>query len=536
LYGGPFYCEVGFMTEPQPQDAPVIDQTDVIAFLADPSAYDGGEVERIDTHASIVFLTGTRAFKLKRAVRYRFLDYSTLELRQRYCEREVAINRRTAPALYDGVVAVVRRPDGGLALGGTGTPVEYLVAMKRFDEAGLFSNLADTGGLDARLIIDAVDEAIALHDSAELVQPGEASGGGAAGLHRVIADNAADLADYRDLFGADAVEAYTAAVESAFAGVANLLDQRAAAGFVRHCHGDMHLANICTFEARPTLFDAIEFSETIARIDTLYDLAFLLMDLDVRGLAPFANRAFNRYMARNRDVAASIAGLSALPLFMSVRATIRAIVAALTAAKIDDAGAEAVRARARDYLSAAQQYLEPSQPTLTAIGGASGTGKSAVAIELAPGIGGAPGALILRTDEIRKQLAGLRDDERLPPAAYTAAHHAAVYAEMQARAAASLAAGRSCILDAVHGRADERMAARQLAERHGASFAGVWLDAPRERLLERVSSRQNDPSDAGVTVVQRQLAAGFGDIDWPLVDADQPLDKVVRAARKLIAR
>lgn len=513
------------------------DQADVIAFLADPASHGNGvsEVERIDTHASVVFLAGTRAFKLKRAVRYPFLDYSTLELRRHYCEREVAINRRTAPALYDGVVPVVRRQDGSLSLGGTGTPVEYLVAMQRFDAAGLFSHLADTGGLNAKLITNAVDELIGLHDSADVMRPGEPSGGGAAGLHRVIADNAAELADYGDLFGADAVEVYTKAVEREFAGAAGLLDQRAAAGFVRHCHGDLHLANICMFEGRPTLFDAIEFNEALACIDTLYDFAFLLMDLDVRGLAPLANRAFNRYMARNKDVMASLAGVAALPLFLSVRAAIRAIVAALTVAKIDDASAETVRARARDYFSAAQRYLTPSQPTLMAIGGASGTGKGAVAIKLAPEIGSAPGALVLRTDAIRKQLAGLRDDERLPPSAYTSKHHAAVYAEMQARAAASLDAGRSCILDAVHGRSGERTRARQLAEQHGAAFAGVWLDAPQECLLERVTGRRNDPSDAGAEIVLRQLAAGFGDIDWPRVDTDQSLDKVVRTVREKTA-
>ena len=522
------------MTGQPPQGSIVFDQVDIITFLADPSAYgsDVAVVERIDTHASVVFLAGARAFKLKRAVRYPFLDYSTLELRRHYCEREVAINRRTAPALYEGVVPVVLRQDGGLAFGGTGTPVEYLVAMKRFDGAGLFSHLAETGGLNANLISDAVDEVIGLHESADVVRPDGPSGGGAAGLHRTIAENTAELADYRDLFGADTIETYTAAVERAFASVADLLDRRATAGFVRRCHGDMHLANICMFEGRPTLFDAIEFSEPLACIDTLYDFAFLLMDLDVRGLAPFANRAFNHYMARNSDVMASIAGVAALPLFMSVRAAIRAIVSALTAAKLDDAGAEAVRAAARDYLSAAQRYLAPCQPTLMAVGGASGTGKSAVTAKLAPEIGGAPGALILRTDEIRKQLAGLRNDERLPPSTYTPKHHEAVYAEMQARAAASLAAGRSCILDAVHGRAGERVQARQLADRHDAAFIGVWLDASQERLLERVAGRQNDPSDAGTKVVLRQLAAGFGDVDWPRFDSDQPLDSVVRAVRE----
>jgi aminoglycoside phosphotransferase family enzyme/cytidylate kinase len=519
------------------QNDTVVDQADIIDFLADPSAYGGGvaNVERIDTHASVVFLAGARAFKLKRAVRYPFLDYSTLELRRDFCEREVAINRRTAPALYEGVVPVVLRQDGGLALGGTGTAVDYLVAMRRFDDAGLFSQLAETGGLDVDLIVQAVDEVIALHGGAEVVQAGEPSGGGAAGLYGTIANNAAELTAYSDLFGADPVADYTAAAEDAFARATDLLDRRAATGFVRHCHGDLHLANICLFEGRPTLFDAIEFSEAFACIDTLYDFAFLLMDLDVRGLDSPANRAFNRYMARNSEGAASIAGVAALPLFMSVRAAIRAIVSALTAAKLDHSAAIAARDTARDYFSAARRYLEPSRPRLMAIGGASGTGKSAVALALAPEISGSPGALVLRTDEIRKQLAGLRDDETLPPSAYTAERHAAVYQEMQARAAASLAAGRSCILDAVHGRPDERLQARQVAERHGAAFTGIWLEAPEERLFERVTSRQNDPSDAGAEVVRRQLAAGFGAIDWLRVDADQPLDRVVGAARKFMA-
>ncbi len=524
------------MTGPPSQGPTDIDQAEIIAFLADPAAHGGGveAVERIDTHASVIFLAGARAYKLKRAVHYPFLDYSTLELRRQFCEREVAINRRTAPTLYDGVVPVVRRQDGSLALGGAETPVEYVVAMQRFDEAGLFSNLAEAGSLDDSLIIEAVDEVIEFHNSAEVVRPKTPEGGGTAGLHRTITDNGAELKEFSELFGADIVADYTAAMESAFARAADLLVQREAAGFVRHCHGDLHLANICTFEGRPTLFDAIEFSEAIACIDVLYDFAFLLMDLDVRGLAPLANRAFNRYMARTSDAMAAIAGTAALPLFMSSRAEIRAIVAALTVAKVDDAGAAAARAAARDYLAAAQRYLEPSKPILMAIGGASGTGKSAVALALAPEIGGSPGALVLRTDEIRKQLAGLRDDEALPPSAYTPAHHAAVYGEMQARASASLAAGRSCILDAVHGQPAERDQARRVAEQHGATFAGIWLDAPEERLLERVAARRGDPSDAGGEVVRRQLAAGFGDIDWPRVDAGRPLDLVVRAVRRHI--
>ncbi len=526
------------MTGVSSQNAAAFDQAEVIAFLSDPSAYgdDSVEIERIDTHASVVFLAGAQVFKLKRAVRYPFLDYSTLELRRRYCEREVAINRRTAPNLYLGVAPVVVDQNGNLAISGAGTPVEYLVAMRRFDGAGLFSQLADDGNLDSNLIGDAVDQVIALHDSAEVAMPGTVSGGGAAGLHNVIADNAVELIAHAGLFGRETVETYNAAVEDALSCAADLLDQRAKTGFVRHCHGDLHLANICMFEGQPTLFDAIEFSDTIARIDTLYDFAFLLMDLDVRGLTRHANRAFNHYMAHNKDGVATIVGLASLPLFMSVRAAVRAVVSALTADRsaASSEEARAARAAAIGYLTAAQRYLEPSEPILLAIGGASGTGKSAVAAALAPEIGVPPGALVLRTDEIRKQLAGLRDHEHLPSSAYTPEHHDAVYAEMRARAEAALAAGRSCILDAVHGRPNERAQAQQLAERHQTAFAGIWLEAPAERLLERVATRHNDASDAGVDVVRQQLAAGFGEIGWPHIDASRPLRQVVRTIRSRI--
>lgn len=522
------------MTGPPSQSSPGADQAEIIAFLADPSAYGSGvdAVERIDTHASVIFLAGPRVYKLKRAVHYPFLDYSTLERRRDFCQREVAINRRTAPNLYDGVVAIVRAQDGSLALGGTGTPVEYVVAMRRFDEAGLFSNLAEAGQLNESLIIEAVDAVIDLHDCAAVVRPASPDDGGTAGLYRTITDNCAELAEFGEIFDDSVIETYTRALESAFARATDLLEQREDAGFVRHCHGDLHLANICTFAGRPTLFDAIEFSEAIACIDVLYDFAFLLMDLDVRGLAPLANRAFNRYLGRTDDVIPAIEGTALLPLFLSVRAQIRALVSALTAAKLDAAGAAAARAEAQNYLSAAQRYLAPSRPALIAIGGASGTGKSAVALALAPEIDGVPGALVLRTDEIRKQLAGLRDDESLPPSAYTPEHHAIVYGEMYKRASASLAAGRTCILDAVHGRLAERTKARQLAQEHGATFAGIWLDAPEERLLERVTTRRGDASDAGGEVVRKQLATGFGDIDWPRIDADQPLQTVVRAVRR----
>ena len=294
----------------------------VLEFLAASASHGGTPVTRIDTHAASVFLAGERALKIKRAVRFPFLDYSTLEKRKAACQAEIEVNRPFAPAIYRGVVAITRGPDG-LAIGGSGAPVEWAVEMRRFDEAKTLDHLAERGGIDERLA-DALGRAVA---KAHAAAP--AGSGFVEELDEVIAQNDAELRAC-DLFETPQVVVLSAATRTAFARVRPLLEQRERAGLVRRCHGDLHLGNIVLLEGQPTLFDAIEFDPRIATGDVLYDLAFLLMDLIERGLGAAANIVFNRYLTETRRDD-DLDALAALPLFLSLRAAIRAKVTAARA-------------------------------------------------------------------------------------------------------------------------------------------------------------------------------------------------------------
>jgi aminoglycoside phosphotransferase family enzyme len=293
------------------------DQTAVIDFLALPTTHGNATVERIDTHSAIVFLAGTRAYKLKRAVRFDYLDFSTVERRRASCEAEVRLNRRTAPTVYRGVVAVTREPDGSLAIDGAGTAVDWLVEMTRFAQDALFDRLAASGRLDLELMPPLADAIASFHAAAER----RGDHGGKTGMKWVIEGNAAGFAEY----GAACLEASACrrVIEGAFRELdrrTSLLDARRESGFVRQCHGDLHLRNIVLLDGRPTLFDGVEFNDEISCTDVLYDLAFLLMDLWRRRLPQHANAVWNRYLVEAGD----LEGIPLLPLFLSCRAAVRA--------------------------------------------------------------------------------------------------------------------------------------------------------------------------------------------------------------------
>jgi aminoglycoside phosphotransferase family enzyme len=300
------------------------DQGAVIAFLGELADKEGGSQERIDTHAAIVFLGGGTAWKLKRSIWFPFLDFSTLEKRHAACEAEVRLNRRTAPDIYLGCQPITRRADGTLALAGEGEAIDWVVVMRRFDQNLLFDRLAERGALTPDHITELADEIAEFHGAAEQ-RPGF---GGAEAIRWIVNDNIEEFAAMSETFGVVAVNALKHLSDDALAKCAGLLDERREAGFVRHCHGDLHLRNIFLWEGRPTLFDCLEFDENLACIDMLYDLAFLLMDLEHRGRRDFANLALNRYLQRTGD----LGGLVAMPLFLSCRAAIRAKVEASGAA------------------------------------------------------------------------------------------------------------------------------------------------------------------------------------------------------------
>lgn len=480
------------------------------------------DARRVDTHASTVVLAGEEAYKLKRALDLGWMDFSTLEKREAACRRELALNRRTAPDLYLDVVPVYAAGDG-FSFEGSGTPVEWLVLMRRFDEDCRFDRLLAAGRLDAGLAERLADHIAAFHGAAE-VCPDD---GGHALIAGVLRENTRDLAAHDAVIDQTLSTALAEASETALRLQRPLLEARRAGGWVRRCHGDLHLANIVLWQGEPTLYDCIEFNEGFSRIDLFYDLAFLLMDLDRFGRRDLANLVLNRWLMDP----AQLPGLALLPLFLSVRAAVRAKVTAMAAGLAPAERRAPLTAEARDYAERAFAYLSPPPPRLVAVGGFSGSGKSSLAKVLAPLLGPAPGALVVRSDVVRKRLFGVPPEQPLPVEAYSPDWHRRVAKAMLAQAEAALTAGQAVILDAVHGQAATQEETEVLAQRLSVPFTGLWLSAPREVLLARVAARRGDASDATVEVVERQLAAGEPQSGWLRLDATGSLAEVLERAK-----
>ncbi|MDP1669610.1 AAA family ATPase [Phaeovulum sp.] len=502
------------------------DQREVVRFLTDPTTYGGIPVLVVETHGAYVFLAGEQAIKIKRAIRYEYMDLSTLGLRKRMLRREFALNRATAPRIYREVVAITRRADGNLELGGTGTVVEWALRMWRFPAADELSVIAERGAFSDALADDLGSAIFAYHGKTP-----RREADGARLIGDILDELDAAFAGMHAELGAQAVAAFHAGSRAHLAAFAPRLNRRAAEGHVRRCHGDLHLRNLVLLDGVPTPFDALEFSETLGTCDVLYDLAFLIMDLRHRALPGAANIVLNSYLLA--AAGAEDAGLAALPLFITVRAAIRAMV-----------GVQAHRAfhnprrltedDARQYLAEALAALAPAAPRLIAVGGVSGTGKSTLSRALAPQIGAAPGAVHLRSDLERKAMAGVAPRDHLSPGWYSRTSREQVYRRMFSRARRVLAAGHCVLLDATFLDRGARDAAASLARELAVPFTGLWLEAGRETLLGRVGARIDDASDADAAIVRQQLALDPGQNDWQRVNAEGPFAKVLaRAATAL---
>ena len=501
------------------------DQTHVIEFLSAPSAHGGSGVERIDTHTAVVFLAGPVALKLKRAVRFDYLDFSTVARRKDMCEAEVRLNRRTAPTLYRDVVPVTRDIDGSLAVNGLGTAVDWLVRMNRFSQENLFDRLAERHALELAVMAPLATAIARFHASTDH----RFDHGGHAGMQWVIDGNDAGFREFgATVFDSDTRDRVTQAAAAELTRRADELDARRRAGCVRQCHGDLHLRNVVLLDGTPTLFDAVEFNDEIACIDVLYDLAFLLMDLWHRRLPAHANAVLNRYLSESRDWQ----GLSLLPLFLSCRAAVRAKTSA-TAVNLqrDPDGARRLQQAAREYLDMADRLLHREEACIIAIGGFSGSGKSTLARGLAPLLGRIPGAVVLRTDEIRKQLRGVSALDHLGADDYTQRASESVYAAVRRRTSMTVRAGHSVVVDATFSDARERAAVEHVAADTSVPFVGLWLDADASTLTSRVASRERDASDATADVVRQQLEQGAGTVHWCRLDASGTPDSVLERAR-----
>ena len=475
-----------------------------------------GQAERvIETSCAWVFLSGARALKVKKPVDMGFLDFTTPDKRRWALERELAFNHEYSPDIYSAVQPISRTRKGRLELSTDGEIVDWALEMRRFPDDAVLSFHPDR-------VDGAMAEALGrLIARSHIAAPVNRNGGGIRAMGYTLSTNAEQLRALGPRLAPDAAATGQLIADSARALEANatLLNARAELGFARRCHGDLHLGNILIENGSLKLFDCIEFNDTLSEIDTLYDFAFLVMDLDFRGRREAANRALNGYLDEAaRGLPDSLwNGLAAFPLMLSARAAVRSHVAAHSG---DDA-------TGRRYFAAAGDYLRPTRPRLFAIGGLSGTGKTTLARALAPRIAGAPGAVILRSDEIRKRLWSVGPLERLPPAAYKPAASEAVHREMFAKAATLLRAGRSVVLDATFIEASRRDEALSVALTAGVPFQGVWLERNMRQLHERLEKRRDDASDATTAVLDAQQTLDPGEIVWPRLSASDDIEKLL---------
>jgi aminoglycoside phosphotransferase family enzyme/predicted kinase len=475
------------------------EQAEIAAFLRNLAGSDP-----LETHISLVFIGADTVWKLKKAVRLAFLDFTSLAARRRFVLRELELNRSAAPGLYRDAVPAIRRPDGTLGFGEVddSTAIDWVLRMARVPYGDFLDEIAAAGRLTPRLL-DALGDTVAMFHSK---LPAARGTDPAAAMHSVALGNAQSALDaglpLSDVFG------WRKQIIDALDGIASWLMQRGSDGFVRRAHGDLHLGNLCLWDGKPVPFDALEFDEAMATIDLGYDLAFLLMDLDRRVTRPAANRVLNRYVARTGDAALT----RGLPAFLSLRAMIRAHVEA----KRGDASVAA------SYLTAALDYLRPQRPIVLAIGGLPGTGKTTLARALAPGLGSAPGALVVRSDEIRKRQHRAPPEQRLPQSAYSEAASEAVLSELTALVAEAAKGGHAVIADATF--IDPRHRSMVASAAHAATvpFVGLWLHAPLEVLEARIAARDHDASDATIAVLHAASRGNPRAVDWIAVEAGEP--------------
>ncbi len=483
-------------------------QTEAAKFLRDLVGADP-----VETHISLVFVGADTVWKLKKAVRLAFLDFTSLDARHRFALRELELNAPAAPGLYRDVVPIVRAADDTLTLGDaydtTRPVVDWVLRMARVPAGDFLDAIVAADRLTPALL-DALGDAVAAYHHA---LPPVTDIDPAAAMRDVTRGNVQSALDAG--LPADAVQDWQNRLLTALDDIAPWLAERSRSGFVRRAHGDLHLGNLCLWHGKPVPFDALEFDEGMATIDLGYDLAFLLMDLDQRVSRGAANHALNRYVARTGDAALT----HGLPVFLSLRAMVRAHV-------------ESKRAHAADasrYLSASARYLRAESPVVVAIGGLPGTGKSTLARALAPTLGNAPGALVLRSDEIRKRMHSVPPEQRLPQSAYSEAASEAVFATLAEMVRNVADGGHAVIADATFIDTRHRAMVAAAAQSSGVRFVGLWLEAPLPALEARIAARRHDASDATVAVLHAASRANPLAGHWTAVDASDAASALARA-------
>lgn len=507
----------------------------LIHALQDPTLYDHPvtDFQVLETHISQVLLTGDYAYKIKKPMDFGFLDFSTVERRRHFCEEEVRLNRRLAAPLYLDVLPVTGSAESPV-IGGTGEAFEYMIRMRQFSQDQLFDGLQERGRLTPELLDELARQVARFHDQLPGLESDEPLGTPDA----VFAAMQENFDQIRPLLPDDQLRPQLEALEEwtrcTFERYRPLVALRRTRGFVRECHGDLHLANITVFEGKVTVFDCIEFNEPFRWIDVINDLAFLLMDLESRQEYALASHTLNRYLEWRDD----FDGLALLPLYKAYRAMVRAKIALFTLGNpgLTEHEREALEQKYQGYVNLAESYTAIPEPFLLATTGLSASGKSTISHTLATELG----LIRLRSDVERKRLAGLG-----PLDSSGSAHGENLYSEdmttrtyerLASLSRQLLAQGFGVIVDAACLKVAERLQLEAVAEGCGAAFALIHCEAPETTRRAWIRNRQGDASEA-----TEALLASQKDWEEPLseqekthtvhIHTDQP-----RAAGELAAR
>jgi uncharacterized protein len=454
-------------------------------------------IELVQTHVSNVFLTGEYAYKLKKSVNFGFLDFSTLEKRQHFLEEEIRLNQPLAASIYLEVLPITRENDRFI-LGGTGEVVEYALKMRQFPQEDLLSELFDSGKLKEE-DLEEMGKIVAQFHAQMLTNEYIKTFGTVDRIRQSIDENYQQTRKYIGIAQTQAqYEATKNFTDNFFVSREALFQQRCDENKIGECHGDLHLKNICKWQGKIQLFDRIEFNEPFRFVDVMYDVAFAVMDLEARGRKDLGNAFLNAYVERTGDWE----GLQVLPLYLSRQAYVRAKVTSflLDDAAIPATAKEAACKTAADYYRQAYEYTQPQQGKLMLMSGLSGSGKSTAAKKLARKYN----AVQIRSDAVRKHLAGIPLEAKGGQELYTAEMSQKTYARMLDLAKLLLIQGFKVILDARYDLVSSRAEALDLAQSLNVPFEIFYCTAPIEVVRSRLAGRSNDISDATEDLLSQQ--------------------------------
>lgn len=480
----------------------------LVSVLQDPVLFDHDVTcfETIETHISIVLLTGQYAYKFKKPVDLGFVDFTDLDKRRHYCDEELRLNRRLAPDLYLDVIAIggsIESPQLSKA-----PAIEYCVKMRQFPHEAELETVLTNGEIDWHDFAELAETIAAFHDNADAASP-DSSFGTVGEVSRQCLDNFETIGDglsEPDMrAGLATLRQWT---EAELESCAPLITERHDGGRIRECHGDMHITNMIWLDNRIQVFDCIEFNEEFRWIDVMSEIAFLLMDLDMRGRSDLARVFLNAYLEAGGDYA----GVPLLRLFRVYRSMVRAKIAFLRAGQ--DTADRSLQQRFVSHVKLARQYIQPiTKPAVVITHGFSGSGKTTITDDLIP----VTGAVRVRSDIERKRLEGLSASEQshsgIGQGLYDPTHTEQTYERLAVCAESIIEAGLPVIVDATFLNADQRLRFRNLAQSHNVPFRILDCQAPEAVLRERIRARQQqarDASEADTAVLDRQLSSADG--------------------------